>query len=89
MCVVRAFDLIASLNRHPSADEILAAKYLKPPEERAARPKTRDEALMQMQALSADTGAMRASRKLPAHLRAMADKALAVQKKLSQAPTRT
>lgn len=78
----RAFDLIAALNRHPSADEILAAKYLKAPEERAPRPKTRDEALMQMQALSADTGAMRASRKLPAHLRAMADKAIEVQKKL-------
>lgn len=84
MSVSRAFDMASSLNLHPSADEILAAVYLKKQEKAKPKPQTRDDALAQMTAFSGSVGGMQASMKLPPHLRAMAEQALKVQAKLGK-----
>jgi hypothetical protein len=88
MCVTRAFEFHDHLNEHPTADEILAARYLKPREKKtkaSAPPANREAAFEQMQAMSGTLGTgLAAADRLPPHLREIAMQALEIEKKLKK-----
>jgi hypothetical protein len=89
MSVARAFEMLDYLNEYPLPDEILAAVHLKKREKSQAAPRSPKDALAQMQSMAGELGPGLKGQavKMPPHLKAMLDQALAMQAKLNRSLT--